>query len=70
MNGYPFPVYVTQGGGLVKRIGPDVYVFVEPPPHFDGLKEGDILPDGWIIVPANDAAREEKNKIEDKRLGF
>jgi len=56
---YPFPVFHSQGGGLVKEVGrsPFTYVFVEAPDGCPGLKVGDQMPTGWDIVPANVAAQ-------------
>ena len=55
-NRYDFPVYGTQGGGLVREIG-GRYIFVTVP-DCDGLAVGDELPEQWSIVPANESARE------------
>jgi hypothetical protein len=60
---YDFPVYGTQGGGLVRRSG-DHYVFVEKP-NCPGLEVGDKMPDEWGLAPANQAAREEMSETDD-----
>lgn len=62
-----FPVFVTQGGGLVREISqnPYVYVFVEKP-DCPGLDVGETMPKEWDIVPANQAAR---NLIADEQFG-
>ena len=54
---YPFPVWGTQGGGLVRQEG-DHYVFVESP-GFDGIQVGDRMHPMWDLIPANEAAHEE-----------
>jgi hypothetical protein len=56
-----FPVYGTQGGGLVRRSG-DHYVFVEVP-DWGNFKVGDKMPGDWGIAAANEKAR---NEIEDE----
>ena len=53
---YSFPVYGTQGGGLVRWLN-GVYIFVEKP-DCPGLDVGDKLPEEWGVVPVNDAARD------------
>ena len=55
-NEYSFPVYGTQGGGLVQEVGKNCYVWVEPPDGFD-FKEGDLMPEEWGIAPANEIAK-------------
>jgi len=60
---YNFPVYYTQGGGLVREV--EVadecyeYVFVEAPPSEFGLVVGDFMPKEWDIIPANEPARKQ-----------
>lgn len=53
---YSFPVWGTQGGGLVRAVK-GVYIFVEKP-DCPGLVVGDELPAEWDIIPANTLARE------------
>jgi hypothetical protein len=56
---YNFPVWATQGGGLVREAGkenPDTYIFVTDP-GVEGLTVGSVMPDEWSIVPANKLAR-------------
>lgn len=58
---YNFPVFGTQGGGLVREIKTDSgykYIFVEAPPEGMGLGVGDFKPEEWDIIPANKLARE------------
>ena len=45
---YNFPVWGTQGGGLVREVerGRDRYIFVEKP-DCPGLDVGDFMPDEW-----------------------
>lgn len=54
---YDYPVWGTQGGGLVRACG-DRYIFVTKP-DCPGLDVGDFMPDEWGIVPANDLAWQE-----------
>jgi len=60
---YNYPVWATQGGGLVREVG-DVYIFVEKP-NCPGLDVGDIIPEEWSIVPANDLARDEMDEADE-----
>lgn len=57
-NDYKFPVYGTQGGGIVREIN-NKYYFIIAPEHVSGLTIGDEMPQEWSIVPANDLARKE-----------
>ena len=51
-----FPVWATQGGGLVRE-GPDgTMTFIETP-DCPGLEVGDTMPEEWGIIPANNLAR-------------
>jgi hypothetical protein len=52
---YDYPVYGTQGGGLVRRVG-NQCIFVEKP-DCPGLDVGDTMPTDWDIIPANQLAR-------------
>ncbi len=55
---YAFPVWATQGGGLVREAGQSgVCHFVEAPEPGMNLSVGDTMPSEWSIVPANNAAR-------------
>ena len=56
---YNYPVFGTQGGGLVREVNksPFTYVFVEKP-DCSGLDVGDMMPKEWDIIPANQAARD------------
>ncbi len=54
---YDYPVYGTQGGGLVRSVG-QTYIFVEKP-DCPGLDVGDEMPEEWGIIPANEQARQE-----------
>ena len=53
---YNFPVFTTQGGGLV-RVVRDTFIFVEKP-NCPGLDVGNEMPEEWGIQPANKLARE------------
>ena len=52
---YDYPVYGTQGGGLVREVN-GAYIFVEKP-NCPGLDVGDTMPTEWDIIPANTQAR-------------
>jgi hypothetical protein len=57
---YNFPVFGTQGGGLVREgrfQGQYFYIFVEKP-DCPGLEIGSLMPKEWGVVPANRQARE------------
>ena len=55
---FPFPVWGTQGGGLVREAGTSgVYHFVQAPEPDMNLGVGDTMPREWGIAPANTAAR-------------
>ena len=60
---YQFPVWATQGGGLVREVG-GVYIFVKKPPDFPELGVGDEMPEKWDVIPANNLAREELAREE------
>jgi hypothetical protein len=55
---FKYPVWGTQGGGLVREVGFNHYVFVVKP-DCPGLDVGDDMPQEWGIIPANAAARED-----------
>lgn len=62
---YNFPVFGTQGGGLVREVSPNKFIFVEKP-NCPGLDVGDFMPDEWDYQPANRVAREQiSNERED-----
>lgn len=54
---YKFPVYATQGGGLVRQIY-NKLIFVEKP-DCPGFTVGDEMPQEWGITPANQQAMNE-----------
>lgn len=65
---YNFPVFGTQGGGLVRELKTQKgykYIFVEAP-DCPGLGVGDFMPEEWDIIPANRQAREA---ISDEQFG-
>ncbi len=68
MREYSYPVYGTQGGGLV-RWDNDTFIFVEKPdcPEF-GV--GDEMPKGWGVTPANEHARQAMNAAEEYNRGL
>jgi hypothetical protein len=55
---YNFPVFATQGGGLVQEVAPDVYTFVEAP-NCPGLNVGDSMPKEWGIIAVNTLAQRQ-----------
>lgn len=60
---YGFPVYATQGGGLVREIDGNFF-FVENP-FIEGFGVGDKMPSGWTLIPANKLADErEENRCK------
>lgn len=63
---YNYPVFGTQGGGLVREVGPNHYIFVEKP-DCPGLDVGDDMPEEWGIAAANNAAirmvEDEQEKV-------
>ena len=54
---YDYPVWGTQGGGLVREVN-GTYIFVEKP-NCPGLDVGDNMPEEWSIVAANGRARRQ-----------
>lgn len=65
---YNFPVFGTQGGGLVREIKTGkgyTYIFVEKP-DCPGLDVGDTMPEQWDLIPANQQARDA---INDEQFG-
>lgn len=63
---FSFPVWRTQAGGLVKRVGQGRYIFVEPP-DYPGLDIGHEMPEGWKIVPGNELAKTKEAEILSKK---
>lgn len=59
---YNFPVWGTQGGGLVREVG-EVYIFVEKP-DCPGLDVGDTMPKEWGVIPANETAQRAVSEAE------
>ncbi len=55
---YNYPVWGTQGGGLVREVSKDVYIFVEKP-DCPGLDVGDTMPAEWGIIAGNELASQE-----------
>ena len=51
-----YPVWRTQGNGLVRSTGGRV-VFIKPP-NCLAFKSGDVMPADWKPAPANEKARE------------
>lgn len=61
-NKHREPLFYTQGGGFVDRYNR----FVCPPDGIPSLSAGDLLPEGWSLVPANAAAREMFEQEQDE----
>lgn len=59
---YHFPVWATQGGGLVREIH-GTFIFVTQP-DVRGLGIGDEMPEEWGIAPANKLAQQEIEREE------
>lgn len=59
MRDFNFPVYGTQGGGLVREVN-GTYIFVTKP-DCPGLDVGDDTPTEWGIIPANGLAQQEED---------
>jgi hypothetical protein len=53
---YDYPVWGTQGGGLVREVN-STYIFVEKP-DCPGFNIGDEMPKEWDLIPANCQARQ------------
>ena len=64
---YDFPVWGTQGGGLVLEEY-DGFYFIEAP-DCPGLGVGDAMPEEWDIIPSNKLARDVESEAEDASLG-
>ena len=54
---FNYPVWGTQGGGLVREVN-GRYIFVKKP-DCPGLDVGDEMPGEWDTIPANQYARDE-----------
>lgn len=50
-----YPIYATQGGGTVRKMG-GRFIFIEAPPNIPSLGIGDEMPSEWGITPINNAA--------------
>jgi len=57
---YNYPVWGTQGGGLVCDVGGKL-IFVEKP-DCPGLDVGDEMPAQWSLIPANQLAMEKMDQ--------
>ena len=56
---YNYPVWRTQGGGLVREVG-GKYIFVEKPLKFHNLNVGDEMPAEWSTLAENGLARQQE----------
>ena len=54
---YNYPVWGTQGGGLVREVN-GTYIFVEKP-GCPGLDVGDEMPEEWGLIPTNQRAHQQ-----------
>ena len=52
---YPYALWHTENGGIVRQHGTD-FVFVFPPEEYPDIKEGDTMDITWQIEPANERA--------------
>lgn len=59
---FNFPVWGTQGGGLVREVN-GTYIFVTKP-DCPGLDVGDEMPAEWGIAPANDLALQDHSEMD------
>lgn len=57
MGSYPFPVYTTDYGGKMKRVGSNFF-FLEKP-NFPGFEIGAVMPDDWQVFPDNKLAEDD-----------
>jgi len=62
---FRYPVFATQGGGLVREVN-GRYIFVVKP-DCPGLDVGDEMPSEWGIASANRLAIEQ---LCDEEFGF
>lgn len=58
---YTYPVWGTQGGGLVREVNGQ-HVFVTKPDCV-AYNVGDTMPPEWGLIPANAAARDVVDQI-------
>jgi len=58
---YSYPVWGTQGGGLVREVN-GKHIFVEKP-DCPGLDVGDDMPEEWGLIPANRLAQREMDEM-------
>ncbi len=61
---YDYPVWGTQGGGLVREVN-GTYIFIEKP-DCPGLDVDDEMPAEWGVWPANRLAQYEAQYEMDK----
>ena len=57
LRDYKYPVWGTQGGGLVREVN-GTFIFVEKP-DCPPLDVGDEMPQEWGTIPANELARQK-----------
>ena len=56
---YHYPIFGTDIGGFARRLGSQLF-FVEAPSNGE-VREGDPVPNGVKIWPANELAKNEEN---------
>ena len=61
LEDYEFPVYGTQGGGLVREVN-GTFIFVTKP-DCPNLDVGDEMPKQWDFQPANELARRKESEM-------
>ena len=60
MKKYPFAVFNTSGGGLVRRDGSTFTFIIKPNQEaWPGFDVGDRMPDDWGVDPANQLAEQD-----------
>lgn len=62
---FNYPVFGTQGGGLVREVN-GKFIFIEKP-NCPGLDVGDEMPAEWDYQPANELAR---SQLQDEEFPF
>lgn len=60
MSSYAFPIYTTDYGGKMKRVGSS-FIFLEKP-NFPGFEVDDVMPEDWQVFPANKLAEDDINE--------
>ena len=61
---YDYPVWHTQGGGLVREVNGRCIFIEKPQDGCFGFGVGDEMPTDWGICPANELACEEMDMAQ------